>query len=434
MVEWGPFGAKAMEFITRPIEQDARINILEGAVRSQKTFSMIPKWINYVKCGPKGLLIMTGKSKDTIYDNVLRDIFDTVGRNNHDYNSQKGNLVLFGRRIKVIGAKDEGSEAYLRGKTGAGAYCDEMTTTPKSFLLQLLNRLSVEDSKLYGTTNPDNPYHYLYTDFITNKKMIDSGMVNTIHFELDDNPTLSEEYKTFIRSAYTGLFYQRFVLGLWVLAEGAIYDMFDKSEHCITADQLPDRFSRNMIGIDVGASNPTVFLKIGVTFKASGLPEIWEHDEYYHDGGAGKSKTTSQYKRDLVEFMGGVYDGKELVNTPEPYEIYVDPSALSFIIELRSNSCGISLSNCLKTTKNEVLPGINSVATVMSDQRLKIVESKCPHSVKETVTYCWDPKKQLLGEDAPIKQHDHVKDPERYMIHTAFPATKRIMSYALGTG
>ena len=164
-MEFRDWGIKALDFIEKPIEEDAFINILEGSVRSGKTVAMIPKWLNYIMTGPPGLLLMTGVSKDTIYDNVLNDLFDTIGEENYHYNRQSGSLDVFWRdadgehvrRIKVVGAKDEGSEKFIRGKTLAGAYCDELTLMPERFFKQLLNRLSVPGAKLYSTTNPDSP-------------------------------------------------------------------------------------------------------------------------------------------------------------------------------------------------------------------------------------------------------------------------------------
>ena len=171
-MEFRDWGAKALDFIEKPIAEDAFINILEGSVRSGKTVAMIPKWLNYIMTGPPGLLLMTGVSKDTIYDNVLNDLFDTIGEENYHYNRQSGSLDVFWRdadgehmrRIKVVGAKDEGSEKFIRGKTLAGAYCDELTLMPERFFKQLLNRLSVPGAKLYSTTNPDSPMHYIDTE------------------------------------------------------------------------------------------------------------------------------------------------------------------------------------------------------------------------------------------------------------------------------
>jgi len=196
-----PFGKKALQFILTPVGQDSRITILEGSVRSGKTVAMIPKLINMCGDAPQGLGVITGVSKDTIYDNILRDLFDVVGTRNYHYNRQSGELDLFGDEYKVIGAKDEGSEKYIRGKTIARAYCDELSLMPERFFKQLLNRMSVPGARLYATTNPDSPYHYLYTEYINDPEKLASKMVKVIHFELDDNPALDEEYKHFIRNA-----------------------------------------------------------------------------------------------------------------------------------------------------------------------------------------------------------------------------------------
>ena len=433
MINWGPFGAKSLQFILTPPSDDARITILHGAVRSQKTVSMIPKWLNYIKTGPQGLLAMTGVSKQTLKRNVLNDLFDTVGRRNYSYNQQTGEMRIFDRALQVIGIKDEGSEKYLRGPTFAGAYCDELTTMPQSSFKQLLNRLSIDNSRLYGTTNTDSPYHYLYNEYITDEDKLKSGMVRAIHFEIDDNPTLSEEYKAFIRSAYSGLWYKRMILGLWVQAEGAIYDAYDEARHCVTRDDLPDRFTRGLIGIDFGAANPTAFVKLGVQ-GAGPHPTIWQYGEYYYDGMAsGRSKTTAEYKRDLVEFMGGRYrdaTSDELIAQPQPFDLYIDPSALPFILELQSASCGIRLTNQIRRANNDVLAGINSVATLISQDRYKLVREDCPNTAKEIVSYIWDAKKQLLGEDAPVKEHDHCMDALRYPVHTAYPAATWQMGVA----
>ena len=410
-MEWERFGDKALDFITTPIQEDARITILDGAVRSGKTIAMIPKWIDYIHNGPKGRLLQAGVSKQTIKTNVLNDLFDTVGSSNYRYNKQSGELRIYDRDILVVGLKDEGSEKYLRGATFAGCHHDEATMAPESAFKQILNRMSVEGSKYYATTNPDSPYHYLYTDYITNKEKLASGMVKRIHFALDDNPSLSEEYKTFIRAAYSGLWYRRMILGQWVMADGAIYDMYDNKKHVITADMLPKRFKRTLIGVDYGAGNPTVFLKIGITFRHDGKPIFWIYDEYYHNPRATNSKTAVQYKADFITFTGG-----DRVDT-----IYIDPSALGFINELKSNSCGVSFGN-IGRANNAVLPGINSVATAMSDNRFAIVGGNCPNTVKEEVSYIWDVNAQKRGEDKPMKENDHCMDAKRYPIHTEFPA------------
>lgn len=406
-MEFQMFGAKITRFILNPIEKDARINILEGSVRSGKTVGMIPKWLNYIKYGPKGLLIITGVSKETIFDNVLQDLFDTVGEKNYKYNSQKGLITMYGRKIKVIGAKDEGSEKYLRGKTLAGAYCDELSLMPEKFFKQLLNRLSVKGAKLYATTNPDHPHHFLYTEFITDEKKLSSGMVKVYHFELDDNPNLDDEYKTFIRGAYTGFWYLRMIEGKWVVAQGAIYDMWDNILNTFTDDDLIPGFkglAHRYISIDVGTQNATVFLDVWDDGDT-----CWVLNEYYHSGRdpskskeSGKQKESSEYADDLEKFVGDEH----------PMYVIVDPSAASFKVTLRNRGFRP------KDADNEVLEGIRMTATMIAKRKLMVHRTRCPNFLKEVSGYVWDEKAVLRGVEQPVKKDDHCMDAARYFVKT----------------
>jgi len=232
-MEWGLFGKKALDFILTPPEKHKKIVILTGSVRSGKTVAMIPKWLEYIT-SVKGLKLIVGVSKDTVYDNVLTDLFDTLGADNYVYTSTTGFLKirykdkLSGREkwtvCKVLGAKDMGSEKYLRGKTLSGAYVDEGTLIPQGFFKQLLNRCSVEGARIFITTNPDSPAHYLYNDYISNPKR--SNIVEVHEFFLSDNENLSKEYINFISNAYSGIEYERFVLGKWKVTEGLVVKGF----------------------------------------------------------------------------------------------------------------------------------------------------------------------------------------------------------------
>lgn len=403
-MEFGIFGEKALRFIINPIEKDARINILEGSVRSGKTVAMIPKWINYIKNGPKGLLIITGVSKETIYDNVLQDLFDTVGEGNYKYNIQTGLIKMFGRKIKVIGAKDEGSEKYIRGKTIAGAYCDELSLMPERFFKQLLNRMSVKGAKLYGTTNPDSPFHYLYTEYITDPKKLLSGMVKVIHFMLEDNPSLDNEYKDFIKDAYKGLWYDRMILGLWKIAEGAIYDMFDSNneytEESKKKGNVPnyDLFYRRYYCMDYGTTNPCVFLEV---IEQDGKYYI-ENEYYYDSKKKNRQKDDSEYADDLIKFI----DGKRYT------VVIIDPSATSFKVTARKR--GIKV----KDADNDVLDGIRLVSSLFALNLLKVNVDKCPNFIKERSAYIWDEKAAKLGVEKPVKDMDHSMDSIRYFCKT----------------
>lgn len=399
-MDFGPFGLKAWNFINTPIKEDARINILEGSVRSGKTIAMMLKWFKYIVEGPKGLIVMTGVSKDTVYDNVLRDMFDTLDVEDYSYNRQTGDLRIFNRDIKVIGAKDEGSEKYLRGKTLAGAYCDEVSLMPEKFYKQLLNRLSVKGAKLYATTNPDSPYHYLYTEYIDDKAKLESGMVKVYHFVLDDNPNLDDEYKIFIRNAYTGFWYLRMIEGKWVIAEGAIYDMWDKDLNTFIDEDLPINYKnthQRYIPIDYGAANPTTFLDVWYDNDTA-----WILKEYYHDVKKKGQKTNSQYANDLISF----------IDEEHPRSVIIDPSALSFKIELRTKGIRV------KDADNEVLEGIRMMATMIGKRKLKVHRKNCPKFMEEIAGYVWDEKAALNGIEKPVKDADHILDAARYFVKT----------------
>lgn len=407
MIEYQPFGQKSLDFIANPIELDARINILEGSVRSSKTVTMIPKWLDYIVNGPKGLLIMTGVAKDTIYDNVLNDLFDTVGTDNYNYNRQSGDLEIYGRRIKVVGAKDEGSEKYIRGKTLAGAYCDEVSLMPEKFFKQLLNRMSVKGAKLYATTNPDTPFHYLFTEYITDPKKLLSGMVKVYHFMLDDNPNLDDEYKEFIRGAYKGLWYDRMILGLWKIAEGAIYDMFtEANEYSKGSGPNYELAYRRYYCMDYGTINPCVFLEV-----IEQDHKYYIDNEYYYDSKKeGSQKDDNEYVDDLIKFI----DGKRYSM------VVIDPSAASFKIAARRK--GVRL----KDADNDVLDGIRLVASLFALKLLKVNKNKCPNFISERSAYIWDEKAAKLGEEKPIKAHDHAMDAGRYFCKTIIKAIRGV--------
>ena len=164
---------------------------------------------------------MVGKTTATLQRNVLNDLFDIVGEGNYKWvNRQQGELQILGRRIYCVGANNIDSESKIRGATFGGAYCDEANLYPQEFWIQLNARCSVEGAQIFANLNPDSPYHWFYTDVITNKKITD---MKIWHFTMDDNYSLSESYKESLKSAFTGVYYRRFILGEWCIAEGAIY-------------------------------------------------------------------------------------------------------------------------------------------------------------------------------------------------------------------
>lgn len=395
------------------LDSDKRMNIWHGSVRSSKTIMSIIRWIEYIKEAPKGKLLMIGKTERTLKRNILDVIEDMVGTSNYRFSSGKGEVRIFQRVIDIVGANDERSENKIRGTTLAGAYGDELTLWPESFFKMLMTRLSVRGSMFFGTTNPDSPYHWLKKDYLDLEGVIGTDgkpkldMIS-FHFTLHDNPALDPDYVRALENEYSGLWYKRFILGLWVMAEGVIYDMFNNEKHVLSDDKLPVNvleFDRYYIPIDYGAANPTTFLLIGERTTAAGEREAYVLKEYYYDGRKEQSqKTNSEYAEDLVEFIGDT-----IVQA-----IYVDPSAKSFINELTKNE---KITASVTPADNDVVEGIREVSTKLK-RGLLYVKDTCLNLLREFNAYVWDAKAQKIGEDKPMKDNDHCLDALRYYVYT----------------
>ena len=396
MIKWQPFSPKALDFLAN---SDARLNILHGSVRSSKTINCSVRWLVYLQNGPQGDLCMVGKTAATLQRNVLNDIFDIVGPRNFKWvNKQQGELILLGRRVYCFGANNEDAETKLRGATFAGAYCDEVTLYPQSVFNQLMSRLSVKGAQCFCSTNPDSPYHWFYVDYITNPK-IDNKKI--WHFTMDDNPSLNPDYVRDLKQMYTGMWYDRFILGKWCVAEGAIYDMFDERHHVIDtkkymeARKMPFKY---VAACDYGTSS---VMSWGLYVKyVDGV--ILKIKEYYYDAAKqGLQKTDGQFAEEFVEWLGGI----------RPTVVYVDPSAASWKVELAVR--GYNVQNA----DNDVINGIRVVSTALSRRRY-FIDVSCVNTKLEYQSYSWDAKAQEKGIDKPIKKNDHTCDTDRYFIYT----------------
>jgi PBSX family phage terminase large subunit len=312
--------------------------------------------------------------------------------------SGKGEVQLWGRTIDIVGANDERAEAKIRGSEYVGALLDEVTILPENFVKMLFSRLSLSGAKLFGSTNPDSPFHWLKVEFLDKAHERDIAVFS---FSIDDNPSLDEDYKKNLKKEYSGLWYQRYIEGRWVLAEGAIYDFFEEDRHTLLMPPGPADYY--IVGIDYGTSNPCVYSLIG--YNAGLYPNIWLEKEYYYDSKAkNRQKSDSEYAKDLVDFISG-YPVKA---------IYIDPSALSFKVEMRR----LGLNDVLDA-KNDVIPGIRFQGQLLSNGTYKVCRT-CINTIKEYSTYLWDEKASKRGIDQPLKQNDHCCDAQRYALYTHF--------------
>jgi len=374
-------------------DSDARLNIWEGAVRSGKSFSALLRFIEFAMTDIKGNFIIVGKSEGAIKRNIIGELSRLLGTEAR-YFSGNRELFLFGRKVYIVGANDERAEGKIRGSTFAGALVDEATTIPENFFKMLLSRLSVEGAKLFATTNPDSPFHWLKVEYLDRQKELN---LKRFKFVLDDNPSLTDDFKENLKREYRGLWYRRFIDGDWVLAEGTIYDFFDKDLHCI--DFPPARGQYNVVGVDYGTSNPSSFTMVGC--HKDKYPNLWVEKEYYWSSKEKmRQKTDSEYAQDLINFCNG-YNVKAIA---------IDPSAASFIAECNKQG----LRN-IRDANNDVLDGIRFTSQLLTEGTLKVCK-QCKHLLREIETYVWDEMASLRGVEKPKKAFDHCVDSLRYAL------------------
>jgi len=336
-------------------------------------------------------MCIIGKSGDSLKRNIISELARLLGAE-MQYFSGNRELHLWGRVVHVIGANDDRAEGKIRGCTFAGALVDEGTTIPENFFKMLLSRLSVEGAKMFLTTNPDSPFHWLKTDYMDRHEELD---LKRFKFVLDDNPSLTADYKNNLKMEYRGLWYRRFIDGDWVLAEGTIYDFFDEDIHCIPFPQSRGKYY--VVGVDYGTVNPCAFGLFG--YNPDKYPNMWKEKEYYWSSKKKlRQKTDEEYAQDLVQFCDG-YNVKAVL---------IDPSAASFIAECRKQG----IMNIMEAN-NDVLDGIRFYAQLLTTGALKICK-QCKVTLQEMQTYVWDEKAALLGEEKPKKTNDHCMDADRY--------------------
>jgi PBSX family phage terminase large subunit len=392
--------------------QDAPIALWSGAVSSGKTIASLVGFLGALVAAPDhGLVVIIGKTLQTIERNIIDPLqsvhlFGALAKQ-VSHTTGSTTAVILGRTVHLVGANDVRAEGRIRGATIALAYVDEATLLPQGFWMMLLSRLRVGDqSRLLATTNPDGPFHWLRKDFIL--KGADVGLRNW-HFTLDDNPTLSPAYVARLKKQYVGLWYRRFILGEWCLAQGAVYDMFDEDRNVI--DVLPYMRRWLAVGIDYGTVNPFSAILMGLGDDG----HMYAVSEYRYDSAtAFRQQTDAQYSTDVRQWLANVRRPGEIGNGRgvSPEWIFVDPSAASFMTQLWSDR----VPNVTPGI-NDVLDGIRSVGVALGSGLLRIHRS-CAGLLGELPGYAWDEKAAERGEDKPLKIQDHSADALRYAVHS----------------
>ena len=376
-----------------------RINLLSGSVRSGKTWISLVLWAFWVATMPKEKnYLMTAKSLTTLKRNVLDLLTELAGEKNFTFSIAQKQALLFGRKIYLEGANDARAESKIRGMTLQGAYCDELTLYGENFFTMMLSRLSEPNAKLFATTNPDTPMHWL------NKKYIERGHelnMLLMTFLIDDNTFLDPNYVEELKKEYVGVFYDRFIRGLWVVAEGLVYPRFSKADN-VTED-IPES-GTYYISIDYGTLNP---FSAGLWCVSDG--KAVRIKEYYHSGRDTKRQLTDEEYHAALEKLIQYTDSEGILQEYEIDRVVIDPSAASFIACMRRHG-----KFRVKHAVNTVIDGIRNVTSMLNSQRL-FIHSSCKDSIKEFGLYSWDDKAQ---EDKVIKENDHAMDDIRYFVNT----------------
>ena len=374
--------------------------IADGAIRSGKTLSMSLSFVLWAMTSFNGEnFAMCGKTIGSFRRNVLFWLKQMLAGRGFEVDDKRSESLLVIRKgnvenyFYVFGGKDERSQDLIQGITLAGVLLDEVALMPESFVNQATGRCSVDGSKMFFNCNPESPAHWFKTNWINNA---DEKNLLYLHFTMDDNLSLSEKVKERYRRMYVGVFYERFILGLWVMAEGMIYPMYRDAIEEFPEGKEPVEYG---ISIDYGTQNAFAALlwaRLGTTWYAI--------REYYYSGrDTGVQKTDAQYKADLDAWLADIKPGEAL-------RTIIDPSAASFIAVLRTDKKRYNVQKA----DNAVVDGIRETATAMQQGLIKFSPT-LKNWRMEVDGYVWedDPK-----EDKPVKERDHAQDAARYWVKT----------------
>lgn len=370
-----------------------RILILSGAVRAGKTY--IANWIFLYEvrrvhqlAEKRGdshpIMILAGFSSNSIYTNVITSVENQFGltlkpdRHGHYHLMNVDIIPAYTGSTRGIGS--------IRGATAYSAFIDEGSLADQNVFQEIIQRCSIEGSRIVVTSNPGNPNHYLKTDYIDNKKP--EARIRSFNFTIDDNTFLSQEYVSALKAQEpSGMFYQRAILGLWVTGEGAIYRDFD--QRTMEVDHVPDHL-RYVAGVDWGYQHPCSIVVFG--YDAQGNYYLVDED-------------TEQYKE--IDYWTEVAH-KFQKKYGRGLTFYADSARPEHVDHFQHN--GIDCRNGWKS----VVPGIEIVAGLMKSGRFFVQKGHTQHFYDEIYNYQWDDK----AEDKPVKEADHVMDACRYALAT----------------
>lgn len=384
----------------RPAYKDYDGIICDGSIRSGKTVSMTVGFVLWSMSRFNGQsFAICGKTIESLRRNVvtlmpqwLEGIFSVVERRSEN----KLIITADGKTnyYYMFGGKDESSYTLVQGITLAGVLFDEVALMPRSFVEQAMARCSVDGSKFWFNCNPENPAHWFYIEWI--KKAAERNILY-LHFIMNDNLSLSDKIKARYEAMYSGVFYRRYILGLWVKAEGLVYPMFNRDAHIVR--NIPERSPRHRyyVAVDYGTVNP---FAAGLYDYSPSEQKAVMIKELYYKGGSNNRVDNEAYYKMLTELTG---------DYPIEY-IIIDPSASSMIETIQKYG-----KYAVIKADNDVLNGIQDVTKFLNAGVLFFHKS-CKNTFDEFETYSWD---EDAVDDTVIKENDHSMDQLRYFCRTA---------------
>ena len=374
--------------------------IADGSIRSGKTVSMaigFIMWSMHTFNGQK--FGICGKTIEALRRNVITNLPGWLeGLYIIDERRSENKLIVSTGGIVntyyLFGGKDESSAKLVQGITLAGVYFDEVALMPRSFVEQAMGRCSVDGSKFWFNCNPESPVHWFYVEWI---KQAHKRNVLYLHFTMKDNYSLSDKIRRRYETMYAGVFFRRYILGLWVKAEGLVYPMFNRAKHVVHDTFKPELRHRYYVSVDYGTVNP---FAAGLYDYDPARKTATMIKELYYKGGSENRVDNEKYYQMLVKLIGD-YPIEEII---------IDPSASSMIETIQKYGKYITVR-----ANNDVINGIQDVTKFMNAGVLFFHDS-CVSTFEEFETYAWDDKS---AEDAVIKEDDHSMDQLRYFCRTA---------------
>ena len=359
--------------------------ICDGAIRSGKTVFMMLSFVDdAMRRYNNQRFGICGKTVDSTIKNIITPYMQTVYANEkYTIEWKRADKVLEVSRdgvkniFEVFGGKDESSFQLIQGRTLAGVLLDEVALQPRSFVEQALARCSVEGSKMWFNCNPDNPAHWFNKEWILKAK--EKNALH-LHFELRDNPSLSEKIVQRYENMYSGVFYLRYIKGLWVAAEGAIYTLWCDDCDRYLKKVSRDEISHSIIGVDFGGNgSATAFVCIGILKGFKGIAVL---REYYRKG----VTTPTAQEEAFVQFA------KECKEDYGTREVFCDSAEQTLIAGFRAAALKAGVFIDIKNArKGEIIDRIRFTLRLMGRGAF-FVDPSCIHLREALTSAVYDPK------------------------------------------